>query len=177
MSFRVEGINGICHHAYDNPEVICFRDVADDALASYWYEWQGISQSISMEQFFVEVGKCRLSAEKLSVRVLEDESGIIIDYGLRHQFWIQKSVIDNNDWDLEYLRTSLGDRLDNQDIELKPCPFCGGKAKIMAVQELRLGGDEGFVIQCEDCYMNTASINGTYSSNSTDVIELWNRRV
>ena len=62
-------------------------------------------------------------------------------------------------------------------MNLKPCPFCGGKAKIMVVQELRLGGDEGFVIQCEDCYMNTASINGTYSSNSTDAIELWNRRV
>ena len=125
----------------------------------------------------MEVGECGLSTEKLSVRAFEDESGIIIDYGLRHQFWVPKIVIDNNDWDLEYLCTSLGDRLDNQDIELKPCPFCGRKAKIMVVQELRLGGDEGFVIQCKDCYMNTASINGTYSSNSTDVIELWNRRV
>lgn len=177
MSFRVDGINGICHHAYDNPDVICFRDVVDDAHVSYWYEWQGISQDISMAEFFKEVEKCNLSPEKLSIRAYEDGSGVIIDCGLRHQFWIPKRVIDNNEWDLEYLRTSLDDRLDNKDIRLKPCPFCGGKAKVMLAQELRIGGDEGFVIQCEDCHMNTASINGTYFSNSADVIELWNRRV
>jgi len=41
VSFRVEGINGICHHAYDNPEVICFRDGSDDAHASYWINGKG----------------------------------------------------------------------------------------------------------------------------------------
>lgn len=138
MSFRVNGINGICHHAYDNPDVICFRDVVDDAHVSYWYEWQGINQDISMREFFEEVKKCNLSPDKLSIRAYEDGNGVIIDY--------------------------------------KPCPFCGGKAKIMVVQELRIGGDEGYVIQCENCYMNTASINGTYSFSSEDAIELWNRR-
>lgn len=176
MSFRVDGINGICHYAYDKPEVICFRDVADDAHASYWYEWQGISQNISMEQFFEEVEKCGWSAEKLSVRALEDGSGVIIDHGLRHQFWIPMSVINNYDWDLEYLRTSLEDRIESQDIRLKPCPFCGEKAKLMVIQELRIGGDEGFVIQCENCHMNTATINGMYSPNSADVVEAWNQR-
>ena len=76
MGFRVDGVNGACHHAYDSPEVICFRDVADDAHASYWYEWQGISQDISVEQFFEEVEKCGLSREKLSaVPVLRRKGG------------------------------------------------------------------------------------------------------
>jgi Lar family restriction alleviation protein len=177
MGFRVDGVNGACHHAYDSPEVICFRDVADDAHASYWYEWQGISQDISVEQFFEEVEKCGLSREKLSARTFENGGGIVIDWGLRHQFWIPMSVINNGDWDLGYLRTSPADRIESQDVRLKPCPFCGGKAEIMVLQELRLGGDEGFVVWCESCHMNTASINGTYFSSSEDAMELWNRRV
>lgn len=177
MSFKINGINGICHHVYESPDVICFRDVANEAQVSYWYEWQGIKQNISMLEFFEEVEKCNLSPEKLSIRAWNDESGVIIDYGLRHQFWIPQSIIDDNEWDLDYLRTSLGDRLNQQNLKLKPCPFCGGKAKIMAAQEFKIGGDEGFVIQCENCHMNTISINCTHSPSSKEVVELWNKRV
>lgn len=177
MSFKVDGINGICHHAYENPDVICFRDVINDAQVSPWYEWQGISQDISMKDFFKEVEDCNLSAEKLSIRAWNDENGIIIDYGLRHQFWIPMKVIENNEWDLRYLETPLEDRIDKKSFTLKPCPFCGGDARISVVQEHRIGGDEGFVIQCQKCYMNTASINGTYSPYSEDIIKMWNKRV
>ncbi len=65
---------------------------------------------------------------------------------LRHQFWIPMKVIENNEWDLEYLKTPLEDRVDKRSGELNPCPFCGGDARIMVVQEHRIGGDEGFVI-------------------------------
>ena len=100
-----------------------------------------------------------------------------MDYGLRQQFWIPRKIIEKNEWDLDNLRVPLGDRVYKLNSEIKNCPFCGGVAEINVLQELRIGGDEGVVIQCTKCLMNTASINGTYSSSSSGVIKLWNRRV
>lgn len=47
--------------------------------------------------------------------------------------------------------------------ELKPCPFCGGKAHIMR---------GGHWIACEDCQSESG-----YYSTKEEAIEAWNRRV
>lgn len=48
--------------------------------------------------------------------------------------------------------------------ELKPCPFCGGKAELC--------GDNYFWVSCTSCYTDTYG-----SHDKEDVIERWNRRV
>lgn len=49
--------------------------------------------------------------------------------------------------------------------ELKPCPFCGGKAKINKIEQGRL-----YEVECQYCYANV------YDDTIDDVIEYWNRR-
>jgi len=49
-------------------------------------------------------------------------------------------------------------------IELKPCPFCGGKAEIMGVTYV--------YIECPDCGVKTRGYR-----DEEDAIETWNRRV
>ena len=51
--------------------------------------------------------------------------------------------------------------------ELKPCPFCGGKAKLQ--------GDEskyGCFVVCTNCYAEM-----DYSETEVKAIEAWNKRV
>lgn len=54
--------------------------------------------------------------------------------------------------------------------ELKPCPFCGGKAVIYSCTSLAF-------IQCENCKSRTPSIeaNTRYCAKER-VVELWDRR-
>ena len=53
--------------------------------------------------------------------------------------------------------------------ELKPCPFCGGKA------EIKDGGDGCHKIECEnDCI---AGNNHLWRKNLDFLIEAWNTRV
>ena len=73
---------------------------------------------------------------------------------------------------------------DMQEVELKPCPFCGGKAVVKATTK-RIG----FVIwcECEKCYAKTEGYCPNIENENTsitsiercknDAIELWNRRV
>lgn len=49
--------------------------------------------------------------------------------------------------------------------ELKPCPFCGGKA---VYKKLQLGGS---VIECIYCNIFVGEVFGD------DVVKAWNRRV
>ena len=49
--------------------------------------------------------------------------------------------------------------------ELKPCPFCGGKATE------RYECLNGVFVQCNECGVST------HVSSSVDAIETWNRRV
>lgn len=51
--------------------------------------------------------------------------------------------------------------------DLKPCPFCGCRA--------RLRGDDfwnGYFVRCVGCFVET-----DYNSTELEAIEAWNRRV
>ena len=60
--------------------------------------------------------------------------------------------------------------------KLKPCPFCGGEAKIFAYSE------GGICVKCMRCYCQTAalsdySISDAQKSNAFEIIvKAWNRR-
>ena len=50
------------------------------------------------------------------------------------------------------------------EIKLKPCPFCGGEAKILNV-------DDRYTVKCRSCFCGT----GIYK-DSGRASEAWNRR-
>ena len=52
--------------------------------------------------------------------------------------------------------------------KLLSCPFCGGKAELLIVPDVRTK----WVVRCTKCYTN----NGTFFSDH-DAVETWNRRV
>ena len=55
--------------------------------------------------------------------------------------------------------------------ELKPCPFCGGKAR---VREIRTSVYNPVLrIECEDCH---CSIGDFYANSHGRIEEVWNRR-
>lgn len=51
------------------------------------------------------------------------------------------------------------------NIKLKPCPFCGGKAKINKIEQGRL-----YEVECQYCYANV------YDDTVEGAVEYWNRR-
>lgn len=51
--------------------------------------------------------------------------------------------------------------------ELKPCPFCGGKAEIIPLMVINAK-----YIQCKNC-----RISSEVSDNDKTLVELWNRRI
>ena len=65
-----------------------------------------------------------------------------------------------------------------KQIELKPCPFCGGKAKFHE-ERGTFDVDGGklltvhYEVYCSRCFAQTSSIAG---GDKNMVIELWNRR-
>lgn len=55
--------------------------------------------------------------------------------------------------------------------DLKPCPFCGGKARLFV--------NDGVRVICSKCYAGTMIHSDTieYDSNAVEtVIKAWNRR-
>ena len=59
-------------------------------------------------------------------------------------------------------------------IELKPCPFCGGKAKL---EHGRIGMTETSYVRCETCGSKgrIITISVKYSANAMAVFA-WNKR-
>lgn len=57
--------------------------------------------------------------------------------------------------------------------ELKPCPFCGGEAKLFTY---RLGEDsEGAHVECRGCYAKSADTEDAYADVAT-ASAAWNAR-
>ena len=56
--------------------------------------------------------------------------------------------------------------------KLKPCPFCGGKAKVIEEYDCMIGKNAYFI---ECCNCRATFYNG--NANKNKEIEKWNRRV
>ena len=62
-----------------------------------------------------------------------------------------------------------------KEAELKPCPFCGGKARLQ-----RKAKKHGFYVICIECYCSTPYYQYIFTSEEelrNTAIETWNRRV
>lgn len=58
-------------------------------------------------------------------------------------------------------------------VELKPCPFCGGKAEILWDAEAEAWGERGFYkVRCSDCI----TVHYNFFFTIEDAAETWNRR-
>lgn len=57
----------------------------------------------------------------------------------------------------------------NDAIDLKPCPFCGGEARIIQGVTRRFG--KSFNVQCSEC-----GLAGMAHPSSEDAAAAWNRR-
>ena len=55
--------------------------------------------------------------------------------------------------------------------ELKPCPFCGGRAVLNGGEKISEGGGDYWWVQCHECF---ASTHG--NADRETAIEAWNRR-
>ena len=59
--------------------------------------------------------------------------------------------------------------------ELKPCPFCGGKAML---DHSISGLNTTSFIRCNGCYVSTKRfVISTRASSDMEAIEAWNRRI
>ena len=61
------------------------------------------------------------------------------------------------------------------DTKLKPCPFCGGVAKLY--REQSVGGLNGSIVRCEKCGAKATwkQMSYTYACDH-EASEAWNRR-
>lgn len=66
---------------------------------------------------------------------------------------------------------------ERQKISLKPCPFCGGEARLRKHYRL----EQTWYVQCNQCGIRTTnSVQAPYESWKTTMnypVRLWNRRV
>lgn len=81
---------------------------------------------------------------------------------------------------------TIGEYLQNQEeakkvVELKPCPFCGGEAKLTSKKDSWGQGlcvDEYFVkcTVCECTSKHASDYRKTVTECKTEVVDAWNRR-
>lgn len=68
-------------------------------------------------------------------------------------------------------------QIERQKISLKPCPFCGGEARLRKHQRL----EQTWYVQCNDCGIRTKNYTQcAYESWKTAMnapVHIWNRRV
>ena len=68
----------------------------------------------------------------------------------------------------------------DRQIELKPCPFCGGLAKIKCVGKGNTREQLGVIVRCINCECGTAPCyplpHFSYKAREETVINQWNRR-
>lgn len=62
--------------------------------------------------------------------------------------------------------------------ELKPCPFCGGKAKLFMEKLAPLLQSQMITVRCESCYAESCTSIAVYGevSEQAGCIEAWNKR-
>lgn len=60
-----------------------------------------------------------------------------------------------------------------REIELKPCPFCGGKAAVVYVKKLFPSKFLGFRVMCNKCGKSTTAAYATKGKAA----KVWNKRV
>ena len=64
--------------------------------------------------------------------------------------------------------------------ELKPCPFCGGQAKIIEHEGLVDNITDGYQVQCMTCFSSNsgASCKAGFSKDKAryEAVKLWNNR-
>lgn len=57
------------------------------------------------------------------------------------------------------------------DIELKPCPFCGGEAQMFDLRKVHLG-----VFYFVECRERKCRVKTGYLCTKEEAAEVWNRR-
>ena len=57
--------------------------------------------------------------------------------------------------------------------ELKPCPFCGGQAKL---KHYKLRNNDWWYVACEGCNIVLDPLFFNVGQTKEEVIEKWNRR-
>lgn len=62
-----------------------------------------------------------------------------------------------------------------KETELKPCPFCGGRAKL--IENHIIGGNDNSLVKCELCGVRTPAyeVSVKYCPND-EATKTWNRR-
>ena len=76
---------------------------------------------------------------------------------------------------LNKLITPIQSNIVDTDLELKPCPFCGGKAYMFIDEDGE--GYRRLVIGCEKCMAEVAGAFGDEEIEDFELAENWNKRV
>ena len=58
--------------------------------------------------------------------------------------------------------------------DLKPCPFCGGKAKLM---HYKVKNDDWWYVACSHCEIAMDPLMWNINRTKEEAVGIWNRRV
>lgn len=64
-------------------------------------------------------------------------------------------------------------------VELKPCPFCGGEARLRTGVTSGLSTRPIAWVKCKSCEISTPALIDSHTDgvNISEVIDMWNKRV